>query len=105
MAMTPVQEYGFWGMLFLLVVQNAVIPLANKVIPQKVKDAASLERRQLEALETSNKLLAQIIELQRASQSDHKLLIEQSSRMMESVAVLLDREKRNPSPKKKAGTK
>lgn len=100
MAQATVETYGFWGMLILLIVQNAIIPIANKVIPKKVSASISVEERTVAAMEQSNKILATMA-------ADHKTMlsaIQDNGKMLaqhsEALAVLLDRVGRSTSKRK-----
>ena len=84
-------QYGFWAMLFLLLVQNIAIPLANKIIPQKVKAEIDYNARMVSALEQSNKVLAQIVEIQRRAAEDHSAIMMTLNKHSEALAVILDR--------------
>lgn len=99
-----VQNYGFWGMLALLAFQNVFIPLANKIIPAKVKAGIDSEQRMVLAVEQTAKLLTQVVEIQRKSAEDHTRILSALSQHSESLAVLLDRvdrvDRNNPKSKK-----
>jgi GTP-binding protein EngB required for normal cell division len=103
MAEAAVQSYGFWGMLTLLALQNIIIPLANKIIPAKVKAGIDNEQRMVVAVEQTAKLLIQVVEIQRKSAEDHTRILSSLSQHSESLAVLLDRvdrvDKNNPKKK------
>lgn len=95
------ETYGFWAMLTLLVFQNVVIPLANKIIPQKVKAGIDYDLRMVAAVEQSNKVLAQIVEVQRKAGEDHAAILVSLGRHGEALAVILDRMQRVEKNKKK----
>lgn len=100
MAQATVETYGFWGMLILLIVQNAVIPIATKIIPKKVNASITVEERTVAAMEQSNKILATMA-------ADHKTMIssiQENGKMLaqhsEALAVLLDRVGRTTTKRK-----
>jgi hypothetical protein len=75
----------------LLLVQNAIIPIANKVIPRKIKASIDYEARMANAAEQSNRLMSQMVELQRTASLDHGKILAELSRHSESLGIILDR--------------
>ena len=94
MTIPEMQTVGLWGVLLIMVFEKAIIPLANKVIPQKVKASIDYDMRVVAALEASNKNSAAIIEILRQYGSDHATIITALNTQSSSLAVLVDREKR-----------
>ena len=105
--MATVETYGFWGMLILLIVQNAVIPIAKQVIPKKVNASITVEERTVAAMEQSNKILATMAADHKTMMSGQEKLSNENtaiqkalSQHSEALAVLLDRVGRTTTKRK-----
>ena len=91
---TSFEQYGFWALIAVMLIRDLFIPLSNKIIPWKIKASITWEERAVVALENSNKVAASMVELMRQSTNDHAAILKTLVTHGETLAVLMDRDKK-----------
>ena len=87
----PIDATTTWLLVLYIIVRDALIPLANKMIPARAEQRAALESRETEALEKISIAYIQTSERLSSLDSGQSIIIKSLESQSQALAVLVDR--------------